>query len=793
MKCVYDKETDAIYISATNLIEFVYRGGNIESRMLPGNKNGSALVTHKLHTKKPNIVDAYTFTTIIDGLKITIYTYPESVRHDEKHGYVVEKVVPVPYRLQGLENGELEISLKSAMISAYIIMEKFKQLSVKTNVTFYQEGGDEMREYSRVIERPELISVFERAINLALPFFKIIKQRSLQTVDELKELRFPFKEGAREGQKEFIVEAFKAIHTRKRLVAEAPTGTGKTIASLYPALKSLGEGKGDKIFYFTGKTTTALSALNAIDIMRDQIPNLRSIHISSKDKCCVSFPPFARRKCEPKHCHVTRAYFDKINEALLELLTNYRTYTKDIIDEISAKYSVCSYELSLELSEWCELIVCDYNYLFDLNAYFRRYFECPSDAEFIFLIDEAHNLPDRAREMYSATLSRSELLNLASIYSADKFIGEPFAEILNRFDMYYELAMAEKREVEGEACGFYINTQIEDDFSEPFVRLIKGIKKLFNRDHDDDELHKLFMNVKKFVSVADIFDKRFTFFVEAHGEDVSISLMCLDPSFMLDCCMKKGVSTILFSATLTPLEYFSDILGCAKSSTITLKSPFEKERLCLVGVNNVSTRYEDREKSASTIANIIRAAIEGKQGNYIVYFPSYAYLTSVAEIFEKKYPKIKVTYQKKSMSEKAKKEFLDSFDEKKEGTMVGFCVLGGSFSEGIDLRGERLIGAIIVGVGLPTISSELNIIKEYYDKTRENGYAYAYTYPGMIKVLQAAGRVIRSEDEKGVVFLVDDRFATPEYHQLLPEHWKHIKYINNAKDLLKEVIEFWKK
>ena len=414
MKCVYDKETDAIYINAGTLIEFAYRGGDIEPKMLPGNKYGSALVSHKLHTKKPNIVDAYTFTTILDGLKITVYTYPETVRHEDS-GYVIESVVPVPYRLDNLENGELEISLKGALMSAYIIMEKFKQLAVKTNVTFYREGGDESREYSRVIGRSELIEFFEKTINTALPFFKIIKERSIKTTSELQELRFPFKEGAREGQRELIVEAFRAIHTRKRLVAEAPTGTGKTMASLYPALKSLGEGKGDKIFYFTGKTTTALSALNAVDIMRDQIPNLRSIHISSKDKCCVSFPPYARRKCEPKHCHVTRAYYDKINEALLELLTNYRTYTKDIIDEISAKYSVCSYELSLELSEWCELIVCDYNYLFDLNAYLRRYFDCPSDAGFIFLIDEAHNLPDSiqfATVNFAESMLHPHFLNL---------------------------------------------------------------------------------------------------------------------------------------------------------------------------------------------------------------------------------------------------------------------------------------------------------------------------------------------------------------------------------------------
>ena len=235
------------------------------------------------------------------------------------------------------------------------------------------------------------------------------------------------------------------------------------------------------------------------------------------------------------------------------------------------------------------------------------------------------------------------------------------------------------------------------------------------------------------------------------------------------------------------------MLGCAKATTLSLPSPFDPKKQCLIGVDCVSTRYADRSHTYNTIANIIRASVAGKKGNYIVYFPSYSYLTEVKEIFTKKYPQISVTVQKKSMSEKAKREFLDSFDAKKEGTLVGFCVLGGSFSEGIDLRGERLIGALIVGVGLPTISSELNIIKEYFDKTRETGYAYAYTYPGMIKVMQAAGRVIRSEDERGIVLLIDDRFASMEYKMIMPEYWKHIKYINNAKDLLGEITEFWKK
>lgn len=791
MSAIYDNETNSVYISAQELCSYVYRGGDLTSKMVSGNKNGMAVVSHRSWPKKPNIVDAYSFTTIYEGIPIVVYAYPEGVRMEDGK-YVVEGVYTVPYFLDDIKNGELDIAIKTAICTAYVVAERYKLSSVEARITFYKEGSDECREFAQVLDREEMVLSFENMLMLFSPFAKIIKEKATKTLPQLNDLAFPFKGGAREGQKDFIIEAFRSIKSHKRLVVEAPTGTGKTMASLYPALKCVGSNEADKIFYFTGKTTTAIAALNAIDIMREQIPDLRAIHISSKEKCCVTYPPRARRVCDPRHCHVTKAYFDKINDALCELLVNYRTYTKEIIDTVSAKYSVCSYELSLELSEWCELVVCDYNYLFDLQAYFRRYFD-GVDARHIFLIDESHNLPDRAREMYSATLTKSQFLKIAEKYNGNKYLTEPCVNVLNKFQDFYALAMSEKMELDGTVCGFYINNQLPDDLRDEFDEFMYACKKLFNRDNEDDELHELYMETKKLLSVCDIFDKRFTMYIEAVGEEVKLRLLCLDPSFMLDTCMKKGISTVLFSATLTPLEYFSDVLGCSKTSTLSLSSPFDPANQCLIGIDCVSTRFDDREKSAATIANIIRAATAGKSGNYIVYFPSYSYLTKVKDIFVEKFPKINVTVQRKSMSESAKREFLDSFDAKKEGTLIGFCVLGGSFSEGIDLRGERLIGALIVGVGLPTISSELNIIKEYFDKTRENGYAYAYTYPGMNKVMQAAGRVIRSEDERGIVVLIDDRFASPEYKMIMPEYWKHIKYIGNAKDLLGEITKFWKK
>ena len=793
MPAYVDKDTETVFIGARDLCEYTLRSGDINSRPQYGTIQGSSLTTHKLHTKKPKIADAYTYTFMQDGLTITAYTFPEGIYVDDNGKYNVEQIYTVPYALDYIDNGEAYIAKESAICSAYIFSKRMQIPKIKIKIMYFREKKDETRTFEFEVTFEEMSAKFEALIEMFIPFAHIMHERVKNVRSQLANLKFPFKGGARDGQRDFIIESFRQIKTHKRLLVDAPTGTGKTMAALYPALKSMGVGEADKVFYFTGKTTTALAALNAVDIMRKMIPDLRTIHITSKEKSCKIFGARDKKKCNPKDCVRAKSYYDKINVALIELLENYRTYTKDLIEEVAAKYSVCAYELSLEVSEWCELIVCDYNYLFDLRAYFRRYFESEPDADYVFLIDEAHNLPDRAREMYSCSLKRSQFEKISAKYSMDKYLAEPCVNVLSDFDVFYELAMSERTVIDDIEYGYYINSQLPDGFCDNFEKFIFGARKCLNKNPNDDELDDLYFEVRHLLDVCDIFDKRFKFFIEVKDNDIEIKVMCLDASNMLNRLMKKGISTILFSATLTPFEYFADVLGCEKSSTLCLKSPFDKENLCLIGIDNVSTRYDDRDESALAVANIIRATIAGKEGNYIVYFPSYSYLERVRDVFVKRYPKINVTSQIKSMSEKAKKEFLDAFDAKKEGTLVGFCVLGGSFSEGIDLRGERLIGAIIVGVGLPTISTELNIIKEYFDNTRENGYAYAYTYPGMNKVLQAAGRVIRSEDEKGVVLLIDDRFRTPEYTSLMPEYWSHIKYLSSAKDLLGEVTKFWKK
>ena len=473
MSAIYDNDTNSIYVSAGELCSFVYRGGDLSSRPLMGNKNGGTIVSHKSWNKKPNTVGAYSFNALVHGIGITVYTYPEWVRQEDGH-YVIECVYSVPYFLDDIKNGALDLAITTAITTAYIIVEKYKLPSIEARVTFYKEGSDECREFVETLSREELVASFDHIMEQFYPFAKIIKEKSTCTLSQLKSLRFPFEGGARLGQRDFIVEVFRAIKSHKRLVVEAPTGTGKTMASLYPSLKCVGEGEADKIFYLTGKTTTALAALNAIDIMRGQIPDLRAIHISSKEKCCVTYPPRARRVCDPKHCHVTRGYFDKINMAILELLENYRTYTKEIIDTVSAKYSVCSYELSLELSEWCELVVCDYNYLFDLQAYLQRYFETV-DARHVFLIDESHNLPDRAREMYSATLTKEQFVKIAEKYNGNKQLTGPCV------DVFTPLPCLKSRSLGANCAAFISTTNCHPTFVTSLRHLCLAVKSFSPR------------------------------------------------------------------------------------------------------------------------------------------------------------------------------------------------------------------------------------------------------------------------------------------------------------------------
>ena len=450
------------------------------------------------------------------------------------------------------------------------------------------------------------------------------------------------------------------------------------------------------------------------------------------------------------------------------------------------------------------MLICDYNYVFDPMVYLRRYFEKDArlSGKFVFLIDEAHNLANRASDMYSVLLSAAQAENLR-LFLKETHPAEPEKEwqhlehyiaVLRKFKSLCRDTLC-KNEA-GEEQGYALYHGALPGLSEA-VSACRNWADDWLRKHREDEAEAPMVHflapLRRMEAIQPFFDERFLSYVTVTGGDVSARLICLDPSEILYQKLSLAHASVLFSATLTPLDYFADILGGGKKAIrIALPSPYPTEHLCLAAVTGVSVRFEDREKSIRKLVSVIAATASAKAGNYIVYFPSYDYMEKVYEAFVKKYPQVTTVLQTRGMTAEAKEAFLNSFED--DGNLrVGFCVLGGSFSEGVDLPGGRLIGAVVVGVGLPGLSDERNILRDYYETTRESGYDYAYTYPGMNRVLQAAGRVIRSENDRGIIVLADDRWAEPRYRQLMPEHWNGIVYANDAHELADIALEFWEK
>lgn len=610
---------------------------------------------------------------------------------------------------------------------------------------------------------------------------------------------FPYGD-IRDGQDELIRRGFSVIKQGKRLFAQAPTGIGKTISTLYPAVRSFGRGMCDKIFYLTAKTATAREAYNAAGRLYAAGAHLRTVMLSAKEQMCCAGAGCAGKQCNPRECAFLRGYYDHVDGAIEELLARQNGYYADIIMEVAVKHGICPYELSLDLSELCDIIICDYNYLFDPVVYLRRYFTRPGDfGQYVFLIDEAHNLVDRARSMYSVTFSHRDIEALREQVSAEELdLVAALAPMETAFASLRELCRDTLHtDAAGNEVGYYISRNRVDSFCDAVTVLAEKLTAWLraHRDHGLYDTVKDFLTaMRKYICILDYYDDKFMTYVELSSGDVAITLNCIDPSEILDGCLRKGRASILFSATLTPISYFSDLLGGGRDAVcLELPSPYAPENLCLAAVDTVSTRFEDRDGNCKKIATLIAAAVSPHAGNYIVYFPSYGYLQKVHEAFSKKYPKVRTVVQSRGMTRAQREQFIDTFREDENKMRIGFCVLGGSFSEGVDLPGSRLIGTIIVGVGLPGFSSERNIMRDYFENRYENGFEYAYTFPGMNSVLQAAGRVIRRETDRGIVVLIDDRYGTPTYQKLFPPHWKHLKYAGNSASLAEITRKFWEK
>ncbi len=659
----------------------------------------------------------------------------------------------------------------------------------------------------RVRDKEYLEEKFFSYLSKIHPAVMLEIERKKSDLPSIEKIKFPFP-SIRKGQRDLIEMCYGAICRNEILFAAAPTGTGKTISTLYPAIKAMARGKCDKIFYLTAKSSTRREAFSAIKKMHEAGARIRAIILSPKEYMCKNDTGrmifgVGEYLCSAEKCPLARGYYDRVDAAVSELLSKYNGFTPSLIFEAAAKYSICPYELSLDLSQKCDVIICDYNYVYDPRVYLRRYFDVNTDdtsppQKYVFLIDEAHNLLDRAREMYSSALCRSSFEKLFSVIPREeKTLNESLINVIKGFHKLRWLCSDNIfTDEHGIEHGFYISR-------EPLMALNEALEafsktsSLWLSKNQSSHLHQSVNTLNKLVrdyeTIMLYYDDAFRTYVTIDGGDTEVRLFCLDPSRILNICHNRSISTILFSATLTPIDYFADVLGGGRGyASISLPSPFSSDNLCIAATRHISTRYEDRERSVPRIVSAIAAVVSKKKGNYIVYLPSYSYLQNVVSLFGDKFPSVPIKVQTRNMSLSEKEDFLNFFEDDEGVLRIGFCVLGGSFSEGVDLPGGRLIGSIIIGVGLPGLSNEQNIIREFYDIKCERGYDYAYTYPGMNKVLQASGRVIRREDDRGVVVLIDDRYDSTEYRSLFPEHWRDIKFADSASSLSEIIEDFWR-
>lgn len=764
-----------IKISVRNLVEFILCSGDIDNRRGGIAEKEAMAAGSRIHRKIQKQMGSEYHAEAALKLKVELANavillegradgiiIPEVIPIGEERIVTIDEIKGIYKELQFLREPVTE-HLAQAKCYAYIYAKHHEEGSMRVQMTYCNLDTEEKKYFVYDYTFQELedwffevMSEYEKWADFQIEWRKIRQ-------DSVKEIEFPFE--YREGQRNLAVSVYRTIQRKKRLFIQAPTGIGKTISTVFPAVKAVGEEFGEKIFYLTAKTITRTVAMEAFEVLKQKGLKYKVIILTAKEKLCAS----EEMECNPDACPYAKGHYDRVNDAVFELITGKDSLTREVIYEHAIAHQVCPFEMGLDASLWCDAVICDYNYVFDPNVYLKRFFSDGINGEYLFLIDEAHNLVERGREMYSAQLYKEDFLELKK---SVKYYSRKLEQELERCNRnLLEL----KRE-----CETYQIYENAGSFSLNLLRLNAEMEK-FMEIVDDADIRKkvsdFYLEVRHFLNMNELLDENYVVYTELEEGRFKIKLFCVNPSVNLRKCMDKGNSTIFFSATLLPIQYYKELLsGEAEDYAIYAHSPFQTENRLLLIAQDVSSKYTRRNKREfEKIASYIYKTQKKRAGNYLIFFPSYAFLEQVYEAFFELYQVegISCLRQSANMGEYEREEFLELFaDTENKNTLLGFCVMGGIFGEGIDLKEEQLIGALIVGTGLPGVCNEREILKRYYDEKGMQGFDYSYRFPGMNKVLQSAGRVIRTAQDTGVIILLDERFQYMENKQLFPKEWE---------------------
>lgn len=787
---------EIIRVSVRSLVEFILRSGDIDNRRGAMADKDAMLLGGRLHRKIQGRMgsayqaevslagtfptDAKQFREKLEGppFFITVEGRADGIIQ-EQDGVAVDEIKGVLRSLEHVTE-PVGVHLAQAKCYAYLYARENGQKEMTVQMTYCNLETEEIKRFRETYSFEKLeewfFSVLEEYRKWASWQLRWRETRK----ESIRQIEFPFP--YREGQRDLAAAVYRTIARKKKLFIQAPTGAGKTISTIFPAVKAVGEGLGDKLFYLTAKTIARTVAEEAFALLKQQGLRYKTVTLTAKEKICRC----EETECNPDACPYARGHFDRINDAVFDMITTQETFGREELEAQADKWMVCPFELSLDVSLWVDAVICDYNYVFDPRAHLKRFFAENVKGDYLLLIDEAHNLVERGRDMFSAQLYKEDFLALKREV---KDVSRKMSRALERCNQYL---LGLKRECE--------NYEILENVGMFPVTLMNlcGIMEKFLEDSKTRELNDhvlgFYFQIRSFLDICDRLDDCYVVYTELEEDGrFKLKLYCVDPSVNIQECLDKGNSTIFFSATLLPIDYYKSLLSrAADDYAVYASSCFDQKRkLVLVG-QDTSSRYTNRGPAEyRKIAAYIRAAVEGKRGNYLVFFSSYRMMEDVAEAFHGLKPAhTELLCQTSRMTELQREEFLKAFQENREESLVGFCVMGSFFGEGIDLKRDRLIGAILVGTGLPQVCNEREILKNYFDKSGGDGFRYAYLCPGMNKVLQAAGRVIRTEEDQGIILLLDERFVQYRYRQMFPREWSDYQ-VCRLDTIEEKIKEFW--
>lgn len=770
-------------VSVRELVAFVHNEESIDNRK---QSNHTALEGSKIHRKLQQSMDEnyqseVSLKTVYQGKQFDIQLEGRCDGIWQKENQIIiDEIKTGEHTFEQLEDATLQLFMAQAKIYAYIYALQEKLEEVVVMVRYFCTQDEKIDEYQNQYSFDELNDYYQETMKEYEKWLIFLDKYRQNRQKKLQALQFPYN-NYRKGQRELSIAVYRTLSQEKCLFMEAPTGTGKTLSTLFPALKAMGEYNQGRIFYLTAKTITRQVALDTMKLFEEQQSEIKTIEISAKEKICF----MNECKCNPDYCPFAKNYYQKQKLAIWDLLNNGHFYSREQISEVAKKYECCPFELSLDLSLYSDVIVCDYNYLFDPQVYLKRFFEL-EETDSYFLVDEGHNLISRAREMYSKALSLQLIKDFKKLLPKHH---RKHHKILQQFIEYCE----ESRKLLKDR-DYLFQKELPDKLIDLGYRWSEYFRDflLELKDEIPTWLQNLYFDLMSFFKISEYYDEHFTFLVELVNHELQFKIFCLDPAHFIKQKLDFGKGSVLFSATLSPVQYYQNLLvGHTDDLTFRQSSPFNQNQFQVLVADYLPMTYKYRSQVVDSLCELIKKATDIKVGNYFCFFPSFSYMEEVYQRYIQLYPEAEVLIQSRELKDVEKEAFLANFQAQNEQVVLGFCVLGGVFSEGIDLKKNRLIGSIIVSVGLPQISKEQEELKKYFDEKNQQGFYYIYQLPGFNKIMQAAGRVIRTEEDRGVILLIDQRFGRKDYMQLYPAHWSKGVVVHDLNGMLNQLKQFW--